>query len=83
LVQHAADRDGLRTHLRSQGIETRPLFYPAHTMSMYATQQANYPVAEDLAQRGINLPSWPGLTPAQIETIVSSIAAYFQKSGAR
>jgi perosamine synthetase len=83
LVQNPADRDRLRSHLREHGIETRPLFYPAHMMPMYATQQANYPVAEDLARRGINLPSWPGLTADQVQTIVSSIADYFQKSGAK
>lgn len=80
LVENPAERDGLRVHLREKGIETRPLFYPAHMMPMYAADHQTYPVAEDLAQRGINLPSWPGLTASQLQTIVSSIAAYFGKS---
>jgi perosamine synthetase len=80
LVEDPPDRDRLRSHLRERGIETRPLFYPVHTMSMYANGQANFPVAENLARRGINLPSWPGLTAAQIETIVSGIADYFRTS---
>lgn len=79
LVTNPADRDRLRAHLRERGIETRPLFYPVHTMPMYATQGPSFPIAEDLARRGINLPSWPGLTAAQVDMIVSEIAAYFGK----
>src|SRR5205085_492302 len=60
LVENAADRDPLRVYLRELGIETRPLFYPAHTMPMYAGGGGRYPVADDLSRRGINLPSWPG-----------------------
>jgi perosamine synthetase len=80
LVRHSVDRDPLRLHLGNQGIETRPLFYPAHTMPMYKRDSVGYPVAEDLSRRGINLPSWPGLTDEQLETIASEIAAYFGKS---
>jgi len=79
LVENPADRDRLRDHLRDKGIETRPLFYPAHTMPMYAAKRPPFPVAEDLSQRGINLPSWPGLTDAQVQTITSGIADYFGK----
>ena len=77
LVEKATDRDPLRDHLRDKGIETRPLFYPAQTMPIYAAKRAPFPVADDLSRRGINLPSWPGLTDAQVQTITSSIGAYF------
>jgi perosamine synthetase len=79
LVEDSADRDRLRAHLREKGIETRPLFYPAHLMPMYLRDDPDFPVAEDLSRRGINLPSWPGLTAGQLQTIISSIATYFGK----
>lgn len=79
LVENIADRDPLRDHLREVGIETRPLFYPAHTMPIYKRDGAIFPVAEDLSARGINLPSWPGLTDEQLETITSAITTYFEK----
>jgi len=79
LVPNAADREPLRQHLAGEGIETRPLFYPVHTMPMYASHSQYYPVAENLASRGINLPSWPGLAPAQIAGICSNIRDYFNK----
>lgn len=79
LVKDAADRDPLRAHLRERGIETRPLFYPVHTMPMYASRYQRHPVAEDLAWRGINIPSWPGLKPEQVLAITSSVGEYFKK----
>ena len=78
LTADPADRDPLRAYLREQGIETRPLFSPAHTMPMYEQSGSNYPVAEDLSRRGINLPSWPGLTDEQLKIITSAVSAYFE-----
>ncbi len=80
LVESAADRDPLRERLRAAGIETRPLFYPAHTMPMYAARYQRHPVAENLAWRGINLPSWPGLSDGQVKEIATTIRGYFGKA---
>lgn len=73
LVQHAKHRDPLRAQLAEAGIETRPLFYPMHTMPMYSRNYRKHNVAEDLAWRGINLPSWPGLSDAQVDYICMQI----------
>jgi perosamine synthetase len=67
-------RDELRVKLRQAGIETRPFFYPVHTLPMYHTGQS-LPIAEDLARRGINLPSGATLTPEQIDYICDTIIA--------
>lgn len=75
LVEKAENRDPLRAALSNAGIETRPLFYPAHTMPMYAAKFQKHPIAESLGWRGINLPSWPGLTKANVEFICQTIAA--------
>jgi perosamine synthetase len=77
LTPDAADREPLREHLAARGIETRPLFYPVHTMPMYSSRYQRHPVAENLAWRGINLPSWPGLSPDQVEHIAGSVRDYF------
>lgn len=73
LVEKAAQRDVLRQHLANHGIETRPLFYPVHTMPMYAIKYQNHPVAENLGWRGINLPSYPSLSNDDVKLIVSKI----------
>jgi perosamine synthetase len=78
LVEHASLRDPLRKHLAEAGIETRPLFYPVHTMPMYSRNYRKHKVAEDLAWRGINLPSWPGLANDQVSAICNQIAGFFK-----
>jgi perosamine synthetase len=72
LTRTAEGRDPLRARLAAAGIETRPLFHPVHTMPMYAGPALGFPVAEDLGSRGINLPSWPGLSDEQIDEIVAT-----------
>lgn len=78
LAENEVQRDGLRRALRSEGIETRPVFHPAHTMPMYAAGQNDLDVSVDLAARGLNLPSWPGLSSSQIATIASAARLYFR-----
>lgn len=75
-VNDAAARQPLRNHLKQSGIETRPLFHPAHILPHYAVGQS-FPVAESLSLRGINLPSYPGLTRADVDRVIDAIRAYF------
>ncbi|EGV20021.1 DegT/DnrJ/EryC1/StrS family aminotransferase [Thiocapsa marina] len=66
-------RDPLRAHLRNAGIDTRPVFHPAHTMPHHATGES-LPVAESISARGINLPSYPDLSESEVETICATIS---------
>jgi perosamine synthetase len=77
LVRDPIDRDPLRNVLKENGIETRPLFYPIHTMPMYSQKVQQCPIAENLSSRGINLPSWPGLTKSQVDFICRESSNYF------
>jgi perosamine synthetase len=79
LVDDASRRDELRDFLSQAGIETRPLFYPVHTMPMYSTPFQSHRVAEDLGWRGINLPSYPKLENSQIIFICKLISNFFEK----
>jgi len=58
--------DPVREHLAEAGIETRPVFYPVHTMPMYSQKYQLHKVAEDIGWRGINLPSYPALTEKEL-----------------
>ena len=78
LARTEAERDGLRKALRLSGIETRPVFHPAHTLPMYATGQTGLDVSIDLSTRGLNLPSWPGLTEEQVADIASNSRRFFR-----
>lgn len=81
LVPDDNSRDSLRDYLAEQGIETRPLFYPIHTMPMYSQKFQKHPIAENLGWRGINLPSFPELKDEQITFICDSIKDFFALNG--
>lgn len=65
-------RDALMAALRQRGVDTRPFFRAIHTMPCHKRQET-LPVAEDLAARGINLPSSVKLTPEQIAYVAQQI----------
>lgn len=77
MVEKIEDRDLLRKYLQEKGIETRPTFYPIHTMPMYDNRYQRHPVAEKIGWSGINLPSWPGLTETQLKYICQSVKSFF------
>ena len=79
LTENEQTRAALREYLKNCGIETRPTFYPIHTMPMYAQKYESFPVAEDISRRGINLPSYPTLTKDDIYRISEEIAVFFNK----
>jgi len=69
------ERDRIIEILSEQGIETRPLFYPAHTFPPYQKLSAGerFPVAENLSAHGISLPTWTGLTEADIDYVCRAL----------
>ena len=54
--------------LAESRIETRPFFYPMHTLPMYyvSNKEEKFPVSEKLASRGLNLLSSSNLTREDI-----------------
>lgn len=74
LLPSGTDRDAVMKRLAERGIDSRPVFYCAHQMPMYVTG-GSHPVGEDIAARGISLPSYPGLTNAQITTICEQLSS--------
>lgn len=79
LVKSIEIRDSLREFLKAKGIETRPTFYPLHTMPIYSQKYEKHTVAEDIALRGINLPSYPALKETDIKDICEVIKEYYEK----
>ncbi len=78
LLKDSEERNKLRSHLKENGIETRPTFYPVHLMPMYFEKGLSLPVAEDLGNRGINLPSYPDLKETDIEFVCNKIKEYYK-----
>jgi perosamine synthetase len=67
-----AERDAVMRALDEQGIETRPVFYPMHVLPPYLEDTA-YPVADEWAQRGMNLPTHQFLTRDDINRIAAAL----------
>lgn len=76
LVEKPAMRDTLMQHLGDAGIETRPVFYPVHTMPMYAGKYQRHRVAEEIGWRGINLPSFPSISEDELNYVVETVTSF-------
>ncbi len=67
------DRDALIHELAAEGIPARPYFAPIHLqlylIDMFGYQPGDYPVTEDLGNRGIALPFSSVMTEDQVELV--------------
>lgn len=68
-------RDELVVALRQEGIDSRPFFHPLDTLPPYRSATP-CPTALNLSRRGINLPSSPTLTPAQVSRICTTLRRF-------
>lgn len=68
-------RDELMRKLVLDGIETRTFFYPVHAQPAYSgiTEFLEFPVADTLFKKGMNLPSGNTLTREQVEYVCDCI----------
>ncbi len=83
-LDDAARRDSLLADLKEKhGIETRPAFYPVHTMPMYESFSAGetFPVAERISAGGLNLPSYPAMTREQQMAVIEALEQELEKNG--
>ena len=83
-VVRTRDPEELERFLRERGIGTgRHYPVPIHltpALHRLGYKTGSFPVAEDLALRGISLPLFPGITEEQLETVVTALRAYFDGS---
>ncbi len=79
LLDDSVLRDLLRSYLNNNNIETRPVFYPCHTLPHMKTAQ-KFLVAESIAKRGINLPSYPSLSQENIFKITKTVREFFKEN---
>ena len=68
------ERDAVMQMLDKDGIETRPVFYPMHILPPYE-EESTYPMADQWAQRGINLPTHQMLTEVDVARIADRLSA--------
>ncbi|XZE34355.1 DegT/DnrJ/EryC1/StrS family aminotransferase [Pirellulaceae bacterium SH501] len=81
------DRDAWMKQLSENGVETRPIFYPIHTMPAFHGALGDFPVAESCAARGINLPTHGRLSRSDVEyvseQVVSTLKSLYRRDRSR
>lgn len=72
------DRDALAQKLIKRGVPVRPYFAPIHLqpymVSKFGYQPGDFPITEDLGNRGLALPFSGVMTEAQVEQVSLTIA---------
>jgi dTDP-4-amino-4,6-dideoxygalactose transaminase len=80
-VVRTADAGGLAEHLAAAGIASgRHYPRPPHLAPAYASlglPRGAFPVAEALADEGLSLPIFPGMTEEQLASVVGGVTAFF------
>ena len=71
-------REALASALANSGIKTRPFYPPVHSQPAYALR-GSYPVTEDVAARGLWLPSSAFLTDEDVRRVCEAIRGFFGK----
>ena len=81
LLHKKGIRNKLIKYLKKYRIETRPCFYPVHTMPMYRKNtKLRYPISEYISRNGINLPSGSDLKISQIRYVIKHIKKFLKKN---
>ena len=74
LLPPGTDRDAAQRDMAARGVDTRPVFFCAHEMPMYAKGE-HFPVSEGIAARGLSLPSYPTLEDADLDRVADALGA--------
>jgi dTDP-4-amino-4,6-dideoxygalactose transaminase len=77
------DRDKIAAELKRRGIPVRPYFLPIH-LQPYMVEQFGYrpgdfPVTEDLGNRGLALPFSGKMTEEQVEIVCQTLRDCIQQ----
>lgn len=69
----AVSRDDVARALKQRGIDSRPVFIPMHQLPPYQDTANAFPVAENLSQQGLSLPSYLTLSDNQLNFICNTL----------
>lgn len=71
-------REKLVAHLDRAGVETRPFFIPIHTLPAFTSfaPSEDMPHTARLAASGLNLPTYPDMTDADVDYVCEQIRSF-------
>ena len=71
-------REELRAFMKEKGVGTRPFYPPLHAEPAYGYTELSFPVAEEVAAKGLWLPSGSFLTDDQIQYVCGCVREFYQ-----
>jgi perosamine synthetase len=78
-LPRGVDRDGVVRDLLERGIQSKPYLPAIHLMSFYRERfgyrPGEFPICEDVAERSLALPFFPGLTEGQVGRVVEALTS--------
>ncbi|HLL88595.1 MAG TPA: DegT/DnrJ/EryC1/StrS family aminotransferase [Tepidisphaeraceae bacterium] len=74
----ADDRDALEDHLRRHGAQCRRLWRPLHTLEPYRQPDDAFPIASQLAERSMWLPSAFTLSTNDIDEVCGIVRSFYE-----
>lgn len=72
ILLNRADTTTVRARMSETGVETRPMFTPMHKLPIYESGQ-QFPVSEDIAARGMYLPTFAGMSESQADRVCEEL----------
>jgi perosamine synthetase len=83
LLPRDSDREWIMDEMRRQGVDSRPVFHCSHHMPMYAPQApsngGDLRIAEDIARRGLSLPSFPSMSNDMVDRVCDALAGALER----
>ncbi|MBN2458169.1 DegT/DnrJ/EryC1/StrS family aminotransferase [Candidatus Woesearchaeota archaeon] len=84
LINKKTKRDALKKHLEKNGVMVKVYFNPVH-LKTYYMKRFNYhigdlPFTEDISNRVLSLPIYPGIKKEDLKFIINIINDFFRKS---
>ena len=78
-----SQRDELMDRMRKTGVETRPGFYPIHSLPPYvdSSEAYSYPVATRIALQTISLPTSAALTKSDVRFVCDALISSMESLG--
>jgi len=77
--EFGATRDEVIRKLLETGVDTRPFFIPLHTLPPFRegsrARGEHLPVSDDLAARGVNLPTFNAMTDDELRLVADAVRA--------
>jgi perosamine synthetase len=85
-LPRGVDRDATIRALGERGIQSKPYLPAIHLMSYYRERfghrEGEFPVCEDVADRSVALPFFPGMTEDQVARVAGALAGVLGRSPA-